>query len=76
MTTVTRSFKVNEIKERWGGEIAWLRLLEGEKKNLDFAVPIEDSKLQVGEQITVTLEATHEKNIAWRIKEIHDRSNP
>jgi hypothetical protein len=63
----TKKFTVAEFDD----EYVWLELREGEKRGLQFAVPLDNScqeelnALENGDNITATLESTNDRNTAW-----------
>lgn len=52
----------------------WIRLREGEKKGLQFAVPDEGvaKDIVIGEVYELTLISLNERNTAWAIIDTHD----
>lgn len=69
VTRITRRFKVTEMHE----DFAWLRLLEGEKRGLDFAIGYggyRDS-LSEGETVVATVESLNKRNTKWEIHTLH-----
>lgn len=67
---VSRRFEVNSIEDGH----AWLRLLEGSKSGLDFAVKATDeqlSEMEEGEKITTSVRSLNEERTAWEIVEVN-----
>ncbi|WP_096396478.1 MULTISPECIES: hypothetical protein [Halorubrum] len=68
----TKKFTVAEFDD----EYVWLKLREGEKRGLQFAIPLDNGcqdeleSLNEGEKITATLESMNERNTAWQCVEI------
>jgi hypothetical protein len=64
---VTKKFSVEDLTE-----YAWLKLLEGEKKGLQFAVEYNGYRddLSEGDVVTVTIESLNQRNTAWKIIDI------
>ena len=64
----TKKFSVAEFDD----EYIWLELREGEKRGLQFAVPLDNgckdklNALDVGDKITATLVSMNDRNTAWR----------
>jgi hypothetical protein len=65
-TRVTREFLVNDVDNRH----AWLKLLDGDKKGLEFAIPLykakgPELKNKEGQTVRATLQSTNEENTSW-----------
>lgn len=59
---VTRKVRVQERH----GNYVWVRLMEGQKSGLDFAVP-DTIDYEVGESFVATFEPRNEQQTAWKI---------
>lgn len=63
----TRDFKVEEFDE----ENVWFELREGNKRGLQFAIPLDKGckkdleSLEPGDNITATLSSLNDKNTKW-----------
>ena len=75
--TVTRRFRVDEFVDN----LVWVELEEGDKRGLQFALPVESDKynstlqnkideLEEDEIITATLISENDRNTAWRFASI------
>lgn len=62
--------KLARVAEK-GDRYTWVRLLEGEKKGLQFAVPVNEcvAALSVGDEGTATFECLNERQTAWEVTE-------
>lgn len=75
MTVVTKRFRVEERVEDQVPTIVWLRIFEGRKRGLDFAVEENDvtKQLSVGDVADITLKAENEKLTKWRVTDYEKR---
>jgi len=68
----TKKFAVVEFDD----EYVWLKLREGEKRGLQFAVPLDNgcqkelNALETGENITATLKSMNDRNTAWKCVQV------
>lgn len=73
----TKKFTVVEFDNKY----VWLKLREGEKRGLQFAIPLNNGcqnkleKLDQDEKITATLESMNERNTAWKCIDIQWEEN-
>jgi hypothetical protein len=67
-----------EAVAEFDDEYVWLELREGEKRGLQFAVPLDNgcqeelTALETGENITATLESTNDRNTAWECIQVEE----
>ena len=63
---VTKRFKIGEFD----GEYVWVKLLEGEKRGLQFALRREElGDIEIGDVVDLTLENRNERKTAWKCLE-------
>ena len=66
MVTVTKRFRVVEFH----GDDVWVKLLEGEKRGLQFALRREElENIEIGDAVDLTLENRNERKTAWKCLE-------
>lgn len=66
---ITRHFSVTEIKT----DYVWLKLLEGKKRGLEFAVYADDkilNKLSQGDEVEASIKSQNRRETEWEIEEI------
>lgn len=72
MTThIRRQFTVSDVAD----DHVWLKLLEGEKKGLEFAAyaDVETlNDLKEGETVTVTMKSRNPRNTEWVVEDVEN----
>jgi hypothetical protein len=72
----TKKFTVAEFDDQY----VWLELREGEKRGLQFAVPLDNgceeelNALETGDNIKATLESMNDRNTAWECIRVEEES--
>ncbi len=63
---IQRQCSVSTVED----EFAWLKLLEGEKKGLEFAIYGDHTtlgRLRQADEVTLTIESQNQRNTKWKI---------
>jgi hypothetical protein len=72
----TKKFTVAEFDDQY----VWLELREGDKRGLQFAVPLDNgceeelNALDPGDNIKATLESMNDRNTAWECIRVEEES--
>lgn len=70
-TRICRQFSVSDV----AGDHVWLKLLEGEKKGLEFAAYASSQileKLNEEDIVTVTMRSRNPRNTEWEIERVEE----
>lgn len=77
---IQRRFSVSDVAD----DHVWLKLLEGEKKGLEFAAYADSGileELAEGDTVRVTMRSRNQRNTEWEVEaadkvDVHSRSSP
>ncbi|WP_430506465.1 hypothetical protein [Haloparvum sp. PAK95] len=77
---IQRQFSVSDVAD----DHVWLKLLEGEKKGLEFAAYADSETLEPleeGDKVTVTMKSRNQRNTEWEVvkvsgEELANHSSP
>lgn len=70
-TCIRRQFSVSDVDD----DHVWLKLLQGEKKGLEFAAYASSrilERLDEGETVAVTMKSRNPRNTEWEIEQVED----
>lgn len=70
---ITREFSVSDVEN----DHVWLKLLEGEKKGLEFAAYADSdilADLEEGERVTVEMKSRNHRNTKWEIENVEEEA--